>query len=99
MMIPKPNKFMAILSLVPGAEITSRGPDEVIEWHKPTTSPVTEEQIQAELERLTSIWNYQSPRALEYPSLSDQLDTLYHEGYDGWKAQIQAIKDKYPKGA
>lgn len=41
---------------------------------------------------------YKYQRAAEYPSFADQLDTLYHGGYDAWKAQIQAIKDKYPKG-
>lgn len=42
---------------------------------------------------------YKAQRAAEYPSFADQFDTLYHGGYDAWKAQIQAIKDKYPKGA
>lgn len=42
---------------------------------------------------------YSYKRMSEYPSIQDQLDTLYHEGYEGWKAQIQTIKDKYPKGA
>jgi hypothetical protein len=41
---------------------------------------------------------YISKRAYEYPPIADQLDTLYHGGYDAWKAQIQAVKDKYPKG-
>lgn len=41
---------------------------------------------------------YKAKRAAEYPSFADQFDTLYHGGYDAWKAQIQAIKDKYPKG-
>ena len=41
---------------------------------------------------------YKAQRAAEYPSFADQFDTLYHGGYDAWKAQIQAIKDKYPKG-
>lgn len=41
--------------------------------------------------------NYVNARKLEYPSIVDQLDTLYHGGYDAWKAQIQAVKDKYPK--
>ena len=40
---------------------------------------------------------YIAKRAAEYPSITDQLDTLYHGGYDAWKAQIQAIKNKYPK--
>jgi hypothetical protein len=42
--------------------------------------------------------NYSYKRMSEYPSIIDQLDTLYHEGYDGWKAKIQAVKNKYPKG-
>ena len=41
---------------------------------------------------------YQQQRAAEYPSIADQLDTLYHGGYDAWRASIQAVKDKYPKG-
>ena len=40
---------------------------------------------------------YQDNRAKEYPSFADQFDTLYHGGYDAWKAQIDAIKLKYPK--
>lgn len=40
---------------------------------------------------------YKAQRAAEYPSFADQFDTLFHGGYDAWKAQIQAIKDKYPK--
>lgn len=40
---------------------------------------------------------YKYQRAAEYPSIADQLDTLYHGGYDAWKAQVKAIKDKYPK--
>lgn len=40
---------------------------------------------------------YKYRRAAEYPSFADQFDTLYHGGYDAWKAQIDAIKLKYPK--
>jgi len=36
-------------------------------------------------------------REREYPSVVDQLDLLYHGGYEAWRAQIQAVKDKYPK--
>jgi len=41
---------------------------------------------------------YKDKRAAEYPSFADQFDTIFHEGIDAWKAQIQAVKDKYPKG-
>lgn len=40
---------------------------------------------------------YKGLRQAEYPSIADQLDTLYHGGLDAWKAQIKTIKDKYPK--
>ena len=42
---------------------------------------------------------YKAQRAAEYPSIPDQLDLLYHGGMDAWKAAIQAVKNKYPKGA
>jgi hypothetical protein len=42
---------------------------------------------------------YKDKRAAEYPSYADQFDTIFHDGLDAWKAQIQAVKDKYPKGA
>ena len=40
---------------------------------------------------------YKSQRALEYPSVVDQLDLIYHSGVDAWKAKIKETKDKYPK--
>ena len=40
---------------------------------------------------------YKGLRQTEYPSIPDQLDTLYHSGLDAWKAQIKTVKDKYPK--
>lgn len=63
--------------------------DELVKFHldflnKPAELPVI---------------TYDKQRSAEYPLIQDQLDTLYHKGYDGWKAEIQAIKDKYPKGA
>lgn len=41
--------------------------------------------------------DYKKLRALEYPKLEEQMDTIFHSGIDVWKQQIQAIKDKYPK--
>lgn len=40
---------------------------------------------------------YNELRALAYPSIADQLDMLYHGGYEGWKATIDAVKNTYPK--
>jgi len=41
---------------------------------------------------------YKEQREEAYPSIPDQLDDLYHNGIDGWKTTIKAVKDKYPKG-
>jgi len=43
---------------------------------------------------------YKFSRASEYPAIGDQLDALFHAGVfpADMAAQIQAVKDKYPKG-
>ena len=40
---------------------------------------------------------YKNQRMREYPSIEDQLDLMYHSGFDAWKAKIKETKDKYPK--
>ena len=44
---------------------------------------------------------YARNRVVEYPSIGDQLDALFHAGVfpAEMAATIQAVKDKYPKGA
>ena len=64
---------------------------------KPTESDCTNG-----LAALQAAWDlendsYKSQRRAEYPSIEDQLDTIYHSGVAGWKTTIKAIKDKYPK--
>jgi len=41
--------------------------------------------------------DYKLKRQAEYPSVVDQLDDIYHNGIDAWKATIKTTKDKYPK--
>ena len=41
--------------------------------------------------------SYQIERRQAYPSVEEQLDYIFHNGVDEWKARIQSIKDKYPK--
>jgi len=41
---------------------------------------------------------YARSRKAEYPEIVDQLDDIYHNGIDAWKATIKVTKDKYPKG-
>ena len=61
-----------------------------------------EEQAKADANTAEEIANapasYIGKRREEYPSIPDQLDDLYHNGIDGWKATIKVTKDKYPKG-
>ena len=40
---------------------------------------------------------YKSDRAAAYPSIADQLDDIYHNGIDAWKANILAVKQAHPK--
>jgi hypothetical protein len=40
---------------------------------------------------------YKALRAAAYPSFGEQLDLIYHSGIEAWKAEIEAIKAKYPK--
>lgn len=40
---------------------------------------------------------YKVKREAEYPPIEDQLDEIYHNGIDAWKATIKVVKDKYPK--
>ena len=85
-----PNEIF-IISVIDGKE--------VVKYENPNIAP-TEEQIQAKLSELQAEYDaneYQRQRAAEYPSWQDQLDKIYHEGIDVWKAEIKAIKDKYPK--
>jgi hypothetical protein len=62
----------------------------------------TEKECTDGLAALQAAWDlendsYKSQRKAEYPSIEDQLDTIYHSGVAGWKTAIKTIKDKYPK--
>lgn len=49
-------------------------------------------------------FEYKRLRLTSYPTISDQLDMLYHDIKNGnlsdgnWIAAVEAIKNKYPKG-
>ena len=90
----------AIIAINPNAEVSVNGEDyNQITWLNDTT-PISEADIkakQAELQTEFDNKEYQRKRAVEYPSIKDQLDDIYHNGVDGWKATIKAVKDKYPK--
>tara|TARA_Y100000589_G_C26834111_1_gene499240 strand:+ start:327 stop:608 length:282 start_codon:yes stop_codon:yes gene_type:complete len=86
----------AILAINSNAEVVVRGSDIdscEIEWIE-GTSEISKADIKA---KMTSM-EYIPKRQAEYPSIEDQLDDIYHNGIDAWKATIKAVKDKYPKG-
>ena len=90
----------AIRAINPSAIVTVNAEDfEQITWLEGTT-PISKSNIQAKQAELQAEYDakqYQRDRAKEYPSIVDQLDDIYHNGIDGWKATIKATKDKYPK--
>lgn len=91
----------AILAINPSAQVSVNAEDyDQITWHGDTT-PISKADIQAKQAELKTAYDnakYQRDRAEAYPSIADQLDDLYHNGIDGWKATIKTTKDKYPKG-
>lgn len=92
------NKPDALQSLRPGAQWILRG--DSLKWLDTEQTQPTEAEIQAEIARLQADYEakqYQRDRAAAYPTIADQLDLLYHGGYDGWKAAIDAVKQEYPK--
>jgi hypothetical protein len=93
--------YKAILSLRPNSQWTLNGDSyQGLEWLDESQTKPTEAEIQAEIVRLQAEYKakeYQRQRATAYPSIADQLDTLYHGGYDAWKATITAVKEEFPK--
>ena len=90
----------SILAINPNAKVTVKENDvSQIEWHD-DTSEISEADILAKQKELVTAYDnakYQRDRAEEYPSIVDQLDDIYHNGVDGWKATIKTVKDKFPK--
>ena len=95
----------AIHAINPSAEFKYSGDAfSTLTWLNGTT-PISQADIeakQAELQIEYDAKQYQRDRTKNpedggYPSIGDQLDDIYHNGVDGWKATIKAIKDANPK--
>lgn len=85
------DKHQAIYKLYPNVAYIN---DEVPYDQDGNVVTINVSLVDAEVVKYT----YITQRQQAYPSIVDQLDTLYHGGYDAWKASIQAIKDQFPKG-
>jgi len=73
--------------------------DFIASWSYDIEEPTAEQLASYETagnieESLQTVLNN---RRNEYPSIVDQLDNIYHNGIDSWKATIKTTKDKYPK--
>jgi hypothetical protein len=94
------NIIKAILKINPNAEVSVSDNDiNTITWENGTT-PIPVADIKAKMVEVQAEYDalqYQRDRAKEYPSIADQLDDIYHNGIDAWKATIKITKDKYPK--
>ena len=90
----------AILAINPDAQVCIEGDGvDKIRWENGTPVISNEDILakQAELQADYDAKQYQRDRKEAYPTWEDQLDDIYHNGVDGWKATIKATKDKYPK--
>ena len=89
----------AIRRIDPSVSATVKNNEyDTIEWLK--GGPIPRDQIDAEIVKLRAEYDakqYQRDRAVEYPSIEDQLDEIFHKGLTEWKKTIQAVKDKHPK--
>jgi hypothetical protein len=90
----------AIKAINPSAQFKySREDFSTLTWLNGTT-PISQADIDAKIVELKADFvakQYQRDRAKEYPAWQDQLDDIYHNGIDGWKTTIKAIKDANPK--
>jgi hypothetical protein len=69
-----------------------------------TQTKPTEQEVENEISRLEALEAYQVPRSQEYPSITDQLDMLWHAIDAGtlnktsdFYTTLKSVKDKYPK--
>lgn len=91
----------ALIALAPEARWGMRGDEyESIEWLAPEIEKPSKEACMAKIAELQANYDanrYQRDRLYTYPDVETQLDILYHQGYDGWKASIDDIKQRFPK--
>jgi hypothetical protein len=94
----------ALLELAPNKAFVINGELELrnIVWNENVSDseiPLNQDIINKceELQADHDAKQYQRDRAVAYPSWQEQLDNIFHNGIDAWKADIQAIKDQFPK--
>lgn len=93
----------ALHSLAPRAKWHSPdGSYETLVWESDDIPKPTLEELEAEVVRLQTDWDeneYRRWRDVNYPSVGDQLDALYHAGLfpPEMAEKIRAVKEQFPK--
>tara|TARA_Y100000034_G_scaffold87642_1_gene105095 strand:- start:27 stop:362 length:336 start_codon:yes stop_codon:yes gene_type:complete len=73
--------------------------DYISEWNLDDPQP-TAEQLEAadtDGDDLEALYVVRKQRRQSYPEIREQLDKMYHDGFDAWKDMIKVVKDEYPK--
>jgi len=92
----------AITKINPDARViilTDKRGVQTIDWLD--TTPIPQSEIDAKLVELQAEYDnqeYARKRRGEYPNWQEQLNKIYDDGIEAWKAEmIDPIKAKYPK--
>tara|TARA_R110000796_G_scaffold15809_1_gene50075 strand:- start:406 stop:705 length:300 start_codon:yes stop_codon:yes gene_type:complete len=88
--------------LKPEADVAIEGTliSDINWFNLPKSEQPSDAEIQTQIDKLTKEFNdseYSRNRGAAYPNYAEQLDEIYHNGLESWKAKIKTIKDKYPK--
>ena len=88
----------AILKIKSDAQVSVSGEDiNTLVWYDNNPTNITNQQILDKQKELQALEDVYVNRRKEYGNWQSQLDEIYHEGLDAWKARISNIKQKYPK--
>tara|TARA_B100001094_G_C17867077_1_gene640259 strand:- start:368 stop:679 length:312 start_codon:yes stop_codon:yes gene_type:complete len=101
-MLNKITSINAIKAIRPNARFsvaTDQLGSETIDWMD--TTPIPQADIDAKIVELKAEYDsqeYARKRRAEYPEWQKQLEKIYDDGIEAWKAEmIDPIKAKYPK--
>lgn len=71
--------------------------DVVVKDENGNEVSIVKDDVTAKITELEDATSYIHARHNAYPSIADQLDDMFHNGFDAWKATIQEVKDDNPK--
>jgi hypothetical protein len=87
-----------ILSIKSDSKVSCTNDDvNTLIWHDNNPTNITNQQILTKQSELQSLEDVYVNRRNEYGTVVSQLDEIYHNGLDSWKARIANIKLNNPK--